>query len=304
MSELVQAPQRGALAIDNAQTAFTDAQLAAFGIAEANLGEQLLFLHTVQRTGLDPAARQIYMIGRWSREGTKYTIQTGIDGYRLIAARTGVHMGTDDAVFTYDANGQIVKATVTVWKQVQGARVAFQASAFWSEYVQTTRDGKPTSMWAKMGHTMIAKCAEALALRKAFPQDLSGLYTAEEMSQADPVQVGAEQVYPPAETPLWDDESFARLRKQVEETREGTELNALWSRLKEGGKLTDQVDALIRARAARLKAAAELLADDTVDAVIVEEEVPVEVLVEDALDDAFLTQLEESANRAEEMRNA
>jgi hypothetical protein len=61
----------------------------------------------------------------------------------------------------------------------------YSAVALFSEYAQTTKDGNLTQMWRDKGALMIAKCAEALALRKAFPQDLSGIYTAEEMAQAD-----------------------------------------------------------------------------------------------------------------------
>jgi phage recombination protein Bet len=135
-----------------------------------------LFLHQCKRTGLDPLARQIYCIKR----GGKATIQTGIDGYRLIADRTGVYAGNDDPRFEGDEDGHPLKATVTVWKLVGGQRCGFTATARWSEY---KAEGP---MWGRMPYLMLGKVAEALALRKAFPADLSGLYTDEEMDQAAP----------------------------------------------------------------------------------------------------------------------
>lgn len=148
----------------------------------------LLFLYTCQRTGLDPLTKQIYPVYRWdNRIGReRMAIQTGIDGMRLVAQRSGQYAGQDDVVYTPDDESapHPIKASVTVYKQISGTRVSFGASARWQEYVQTNKDGKPSGMWVKMPYLMLGKCAEALALRKAFPNELSGLYTDEEMVQA------------------------------------------------------------------------------------------------------------------------
>jgi phage recombination protein Bet len=140
-----------------------------------------LFMAIVMKTGLDPLAKQIYAI---TRDG-RMTIQTGIDGYRLIAARTHQFAGEDDALFDHEGTEHPNKATVTVYRLVHNQRMPFTASARWAEYVATDRHGKPANKWASMPYTMLAKCAEALALRKAFPAELSGLYSDEEMGQAD-----------------------------------------------------------------------------------------------------------------------
>lgn len=138
--------------------------------------ELQLFLYTCKRTGLDPLARQIYAIKRNGR----MTIQTGIDGYRVIADRTGKLAGISDYQFDSEDKEKPGKATVTVRKAVDGGTIAeFTATARWGEYCA----GGP--MWQKMPYLMLGKCAEALALRKAFPADLSGVYTTEEMAQAD-----------------------------------------------------------------------------------------------------------------------
>ena len=166
-----------------------------------------LFLYTAKHTGLDPLMKQIYAVKRWNRAESRETlaIQTGIDGYRLIAARTGQHMGTEDAVFDTETERHPNKASVTVYRLVHGATVAFTASARWVEYVQTGKEGSPNSFWARMPYGMLAKCAESLALRKAFPAELSGVYTHEEMGQADnappPRPLRLEPKPEPPETP-------------------------------------------------------------------------------------------------------
>lgn len=148
----------------------------------------MLFLYTCKRTGLDPLAKQIYAIYRWdSRLGKeKMTIQAGIDGFRLIAQRNGDYAGQDEAIFTpEDESSQYpVKAIVTIYKMVKGERVPFTATARWAEYVNFDKNGEPEFMWKKMPYLMLAKCAESLALRKAFPNELSGIYTDSEMQQS------------------------------------------------------------------------------------------------------------------------
>jgi phage recombination protein Bet len=147
-----------------------------------------LFLHAYQRTGLDPFMRQIYAVKRWDKVTNKMvmTIQTGIDGYRLIAERTGKYSPGREPFFVYGNDGQIISATAYIKKQTtDNTWHEVAATAFFSEYCQKDKNGQPTRFWQQMGHTMIAKCAEALALRKAFPGDLSGIYTSEEMQQAE-----------------------------------------------------------------------------------------------------------------------
>lgn len=148
--------------------------------------EMELLAGVAKRTGLDPFAKQIYGI---KRKG-KLTIQTGIDGFRVIAARTNELDGQegpfwcgDDGVWkdVWVAKTLPVAAKVIVYRK--GCRFGFVGIARFTEYAQSY-NGQLADMWARMPANQIAKCAEALALRKAFPADLSGLYTSEEMEQA------------------------------------------------------------------------------------------------------------------------
>ena len=144
--------------------------------------ELKLFLYQISRTGLDPLAKQIYFQKRFNKRRGKseMAIITGIDGYRLVADRTGCYAGNDDPVFDDEVHPR--KATVTVYKIIGAMRCPFTASARWDQYYPGDDGG---FMWRKMPHLMLGKCAEALALRKAFPAELSGLYIKEEMEQAD-----------------------------------------------------------------------------------------------------------------------
>lgn len=158
-----------------------------------------LFAHACERSGLDPFMKQIYPVKRWDStlKREAMTIQTGIDGYRLIAERTGRYAPGKEPMFEYDSKGKLFKATAFVKKRTDdGIWHEVPAFAYFDEYCQKTKDGSPTSMWMKMPHSQLAKCAEALALRKAFPAECSGIYTKEEMDQAELV-VDVEKIKEP-----------------------------------------------------------------------------------------------------------
>lgn len=156
---------------------------------DATPDELKLFLYQAQRTGLDALSRQIYCIHRNVKQGNgwgkKMTIQTSIDGFRVIAERTGNYGGQSEPVFI-EKDGKLQHCKVSVFRFHNETRYeAAVGVAYWDEYVPKDKDGNVTGLWAKMPHTMLSKVAEALALRKAYPQDLSGLYTGDEMQQTE-----------------------------------------------------------------------------------------------------------------------
>jgi phage recombination protein Bet len=137
--------------------------------------ELALFLYDCDRRGIHPLDKLLH----FTKRGGKYTPVTSIDFMRAQAAMSGEMAGSEDATFTEDG-GKLVSASVTVYRMTAGQRFPYTATARWAEYCP---DNAP--MWKRMPHTMLGKCAEALALRKAFPQQLAGLYSREEMDQAD-----------------------------------------------------------------------------------------------------------------------
>ena len=174
------------LAITNDQKFWSEAQLSALkqlGLAQASQGDLAVFFHQAQKTGLDPFARQIYMIER----GGRFGIQTSIDGLRIVAQRSGEYAGQSGPFWCGEdgewkdvwlAKTPPIAAKVGVYRK--GFSEALFAVARWDSYAVPN-----SPIWRKMPDLMLAKCAEALALRKAFPNDLSGIYTDDEMSQVD-----------------------------------------------------------------------------------------------------------------------
>jgi phage recombination protein Bet len=187
-----------AIAIRDDQITFDDLQtraLAHLGVETANKADLAVFFHTCKRTGLDPFARQIYMIKRDGRQ----VMQTGIGGLQLIAQRTAERthgtLGYEDTLWC-GQDGQ----WRDVWLEQEPPAAAkvvvlrdgqrFPYVALFREYVQTYRDKqtgeqRPTKTWTEKAALMLAKCAEAGALRKAFPQDLSGIYSTDEIGHSE-----------------------------------------------------------------------------------------------------------------------
>jgi phage recombination protein Bet len=124
---------------------------------------------------LNPLLKQVYFIKRWDSQKKQevWSVQTSIEGLRVIAERTGLYDGADAPKFEYNKDGSIKSATVTVYRKDRSRPIS--STVFYAEAVQTTRDGNPTSFWARMPHRMLAKVAEADALHRAFPEDTGGL---------------------------------------------------------------------------------------------------------------------------------
>lgn len=160
--------------------------------------ELKMFIQVCKGASLNPFLKQVFLVPRWdSREGREIrAIQVSIDGFRAIAESGGQYAGNDDPAFEGEetvtvgdkTKKQVVhptKATVTVYKIIEGQRYPFSATARWSEYYPGEKMG---FQWHSRPFLMLGKCAEALALRKAFPKLLSGMYAQEEMEK------GSEQV--------------------------------------------------------------------------------------------------------------
>ncbi len=150
--------------------------------------ELRLFIEIARRKGLDIFSNQIYLVERYDSALGKNIKrpQTSIDGFRLIADRTGEYAPGRKAEFTHDEDGAVITATAFVQKRVQGDWFEVSSEVWFDEYKQTKKDGSMFPIWRKMPHVMLSKCAEAVTLRKAFPADLSGLYTSDEMGSAEP----------------------------------------------------------------------------------------------------------------------
>lgn len=158
--------------------------------------ELKLFIQVCKGASLNPFLKQVFLVPRWDSVAGREvrSIQVSIDGFRAIAESSGAYAGNDDPVYDGETDIDIPagksgiakkitapnKATVTVYKIVEGSRYAFTATARWTEYYPGPKMG---FQWHIRPFLMLGKCAEALALRKAFPKLLSGMYASEEMDK-------------------------------------------------------------------------------------------------------------------------
>lgn len=159
-----------------------------------------VFARFCKEKGLSPFSGEVHLVSYNTRDGAKFSRIVGIEGQRKIAARTGQYAGADDAKFDLESNGNYktavelqrekqipMTATVTVYRIIAGQRVAYTATAIWGEYAQVGKRKDGTTYWmgkwnpnGGMPFHMLAKCAEVLALRKGFADELSGMYAPEE----------------------------------------------------------------------------------------------------------------------------
>lgn len=267
MSSLVQIPNTG----DANQ--WTESQKALMEFAglykkvNTSNGEQMVlapraiveaFAQTVQRTQLDPVARQIYCIER----GGKYSISVGIDGARLVAQRSGEYAGQRPIEWTADG-----EKWVDVWLSKEPPAAAragvmrkgftepLYAVATWDSYAPYY-NGKLGQVWQQHGSLMLGKCAEMLALRKAFPMELSGLYVAEEMDTAQGAAIISSRDW----------------LAEAKEIDDKEELRKLLRACRESGELTPALSAEFMSIASKLTKDSKVVEVEVVEAEVVEPE--------------------------------
>ena len=180
-----------------------------------------LFVATCERTGLDPFAGQIMPSSRNSQKNgswvTTWAYIVRIDGFRKIAVDTGEYEGQEgpwwcgpDGTWKdlwTDPNNPCFAAKVLVHRK--GFRTGLVGIAKYDAYVQKKKEGGPNSVWATLGDHMTAKCAEALALRKAFPNEMAGLYTEDEQGAAEIIHTAVEESQEPPQIEWSDEERSA-----------------------------------------------------------------------------------------------
>jgi phage recombination protein Bet len=152
----------------------------------ASESEFAFLMEIAKARGLNPLLKQIHFVKRWDGQKKRdvWAAQVGIDGFRSIANKTGYYDGQDEPEYgPLNDKGFPQWAKVRVWRK--GVSRPFVGLAYWAEFVQTKSDGHPTRFWQEMPLNQLAKCAESLGLRKAFPEELGGLYSPEEMGQAE-----------------------------------------------------------------------------------------------------------------------
>lgn len=219
----------------------------------ASADDLMLFAQVASSRGLDPFRKHIYAVSRRTKVGNdwvdKWSYQVSIDGLRLIAQRTGRYLGQTepqwcgpDGVWRDVWLDDEPPAAARVGVYVKGNPAPLYAVALFKNFAQRTRDGALTKFWKEMPEHMISKVAESQALRKAFPEEAGGLYSSEEMQQADAPELieSHGRVV---------DRSTGEITATVEEPDPDAELNAakrdLWGLVKGWGWTAEDLELVV-----------------------------------------------------------
>lgn len=189
------------------------------------------FMHVAAGLGLDPLKKQIYafVFSKDKPDKRRMSIIVGIDGFRAVAKRSGSYRPDDrSARFVIDPAAVdaarnplgLISAEVTCYQFAQGAWFPVTAIAYWDEFAPVTEDGTwedsttgkrffkgngkyrldpAKDNWRKMPRVMLAKCAEAQAIRRGWPEDLSAIYSDEEIDRARTIDLTATELAESAE---------------------------------------------------------------------------------------------------------
>lgn len=156
----------------------------------ATPAEFQMFLEFCRSTGLNPYKREIWFIK--TSQGVQ--MMTGINGFLSIANAHPQYDGMQVSIQEGD-DGKLISATAVVWRKDR--KYPSTATVYFNEYFKPSKYGN--GLWEKMPRMMLQKVAKSVALREAFPQELNGMYTVEEMPDEYALKTNAEA--PKAEEP-------------------------------------------------------------------------------------------------------
>ena len=215
-----------------------------------------VFAAVCKQHALSPFTKEIYLV----KYGTAYNVIVGIDGMRKKAARTGQHGGTDEAVFDKRADGtfrnvadfkpgELPKScTVTVWRIVSGVRCPYTATVSFAEFYPAVVKGQGSGKPAQMPFNMIAKCAEAKALKMAFGDEFAGLHIEEERAAFEGATIQAAQMYGRSPETPERAATLKKIREGLESVTDADGLGAYFNQNKEEWGNDREIIALFSAR--------------------------------------------------------
>ena len=181
--------------------------------------EVVMFLNLCKFQKLNPFLREAYLIKYGSQPAT---IVTGKEAITKRAMRNSSYAGQQAGVVILKEDGSLENRIGTIvidgetlvggWAKafVKGYENPIEVSVSLNEYIGLKKYGTVNSNWQKRPASMIRKVALVHALREAFPEDLGGMYAAEETNEVEenlPSGVIAENVIEPESVEIAETET-------------------------------------------------------------------------------------------------